>query len=351
MATKPQVTNIVLLGYLTEEIDICRFSKLVNLVYFDNFKIKYGNKNKIKNGMPFLGLEGAIISSSYDNESRGVRLKSSIKAFSGVDLQCSGKNIYVKVSKCKLLLMGVLNMKMGDLAFGYLLEHIKMTEENWSKVRMLSKEKQLETINWVKDNLLGKGSFTELPDHVDKHFATLLYYNLHDHDMTSEEYFSKRIKDILYNIQKPIYTTLPAIKYKRISNSVLNYKLGQQISLIETMQKLLEIGCYKVGFHNAVSRNRKAKATIPIETIENLPDINEINIITPSTREEFSPISTETEDDIEDEDDDEDENKKKVHTFSFSQSSSVTQYSPTNYMQAIKAYKKLCSDLGFESLI
>ncbi len=244
---------------------------------------------------------------------------------------------------------------MGDLGFNYMLEHIKMTEENWSKVRELSKETQLETVNWVKENLYKKiiELPTEIPETVDIHFANLLYYNLRDYDMISDEYFSKRIKDILYNIQEPLYKNVPTIKSKMIKNSVLNYKLGDRISLIETVQKLLNTGLYRSDFHNAISR--KAKANIPIEIIEKMTDIDDSNIYTPSTREEFSPNSTEPDEDDdyedEEEDDDDDENKEKFHKFTISQSSSITQTSPTNYTQAIKAYRRLCHDLGFEALL
>lgn len=354
MSTKPHITNIVLLARLDESINISSFSKLVNLVYLQNFTLKFGKNNNKK--VPYYGIEGAIVATNYDGEARGIREVNNIKSWSSIDLQFHNKNINIKISKNKINLVGLLDVDIADSICSCILEHIKMTEENWSKVRLLSEETKCETIKWVKDNVFRKNIEYPLniPENIDQHFANLLYFNMLDYDMVSDEYFDKRIKSILYSLNYPIYEKLPTIKSKHIKNSVFNYKLGNgTISLIDTVQKLLKTGLYHPGFHNALSRTKKAKAIIPVETIENMSEFSS-NVNTPSFRDEMSP-NTENEEEIEDDEDNDidvdDEKINKYHTFTISQSSSITQNSPTSYTQAIKAYRRLCFDLDFQPML
>lgn len=342
MTTKAYVTNIVLLGHLTEDIDICRLSKLISLVYFDNLFNK-SNTHNIK--INYYGIEGIIVSSNYDNESRGIRKPNNIKSFASFDLQCSNKNVHIKLSKNKITLMGILDTEMVEKAIDYMLLHITMTEENWSKVRYLSNDVIKETILWIKNNYLNyknKKLPVDFPNNIDSHLANLLYYNLPDYDMTTENYYDKRIEDILNNIKEPIYKNIPTVKKIEVVNRVLNYKLGKdKISLIDTVMKLKEKGNYITVFHNTV--NRKAKFMISVEYINELENYENTPIF------DFSPISEQTnvtEDELQFMEE-ADEKKPKFHTFFISQSSSVTQYSPTSEFESIKAYRKFCVDLGY----
>jgi hypothetical protein len=323
MTTEASIINIVLLVHLSEEIDISVLSTLINLVYLLN---KPNNNDKII----YYGVEGAVISANYNNYSRGIRKVNKIKSFASFDLQCSNKNIHVKLSKNKISLMGVLNLEMGSLAINYILSHIKMTEENWSKIRILPLDIYNETILWIKNNYLNdknKQLPIEFPNNIDKNFAEILYYNLFDYNMISENYYDKRIEEITKIIKTPIYNNIPTINKIEVANRVLNYKLGsKKISLIDTVMKLKEKGYYKTVFHNTI--HRKAKFMLPVKYI-NENDENKQLI------DEFEIYESTIDD------------KNKYHSFIISQSSSVTQYSPTSELDSIKAYRIFCTDLGY----
>lgn len=308
----PRVTNMVISTTLSENINISAFVNLVALIPLN----KEITMEKLKNKIPYFGIDGAIISIRHDNSCRGLRGKNKIGAFADMDLQCMNKNIHIKISQNKFNAMGILSVEMAERAFDYTLKHIEMTERNWERIRKIPNEIKISTIRWVWEN---QQDLKNPPEDIDPFMVTMISLQLHE-TPTKEIYFD-RMSKVLMNLT-PIYERRPVHSNIIIHNSVLVYNIGGPVSLIETAQKLHAHKCYGVKFHNWESK--RVQVVLPIKPVD---DIDNISF------DENTPRS------------DDSTPKIEAHKFIIRPSGAVTQMSPCSYEESYAACQKLCDDL------
>lgn len=430
-------TNMTVVCRLTESIDLDACAKMLTRVPV-NFKFKADKHTRKK--VPFFGTNGCIIGIRYKGSSYGIRVGGNqLNNCIAIDLQCSYKNIHLKLSSNKITCVGALAIEMSKESFEWILSHLKMVNDHWKHFYTLSPEVQENTLEWFLQNIQKDNElymfddpiitelFANVPDGVD--YNTVKYLSMFTYDSTeaissyhqncenfidkiqnfyklddleekqkiigsifklyketseknnicqnidkiwnileykNEEseallnefiievkkqkskidtpylHFLNRIKSLLTFKPKGknsniCYIDEPKFCDVHIVNSVFNYKLGTEISLIEISNELLKRD-YNVGFHNWNSRN-SIIVNIPLNTIEEvdtMSDIEEINNEIEDTSDIEEIITNFLKDD------------KKInegHMFQIYQKGSVRQTSPTLPNMAYRVKNMLMNDI------
>ena len=230
-----------------------------------------------------------------------------------IDLQTGNKNVNIKLARSRVQLTGANSDKMGENAFNVLCLHLNMIQNHINYVRSIPMEIRDKTIQWVIDNLDTEDynvSVNEAVNDLGIDSNLALFLLQFSETLTQEEFVTK-----VNYIYKSIFEEGSNICNENIdiidcviSNSVYNYNIGREVSLIELTKHLDKKG-FSVSFHNWNSTH--LKLAIPIFDDDK------------STPSESSGSS----------------GKIRAHRFCLHRSGSCKQTSPTSYVEAVNARK------------
>lgn len=300
---------------LTTPVNIELVFHLVSILHPRNpDESRFIHPKNIRSKIPFFGIENAIVSAKYKGISKGIRSGQShmMNNVVSLDLSCMGKNINLKLAKTKIQLTGATSYEMGKHAFEVLCEHVNMIQNNLSYVRSVSNETRKMTEEWVLENVKSSVTLNRLPyinldsieseNSIDKKYAAFLWQYTDDFDSFDE--YSKKIEWIIskINTDEQIISEQVNIDNINISNSVYNFSLGEEVSLIQLTKHLIKKG-FSVEFHNWNASH--LKVSIPV--VE-----NGVNVMSNT-------------------------NKLKAHRFSVHRNGSVKYTSPTMYEKAMES--------------
>jgi hypothetical protein len=337
---------MVLLAPLFGHVNRSAASELLPIVHpqtQDGKKI-YLQSGKFRK-VPFYGEDGILITVRYDGVERGVRRGGKLmRHVVSLDLQCSEKNIHVFLSEDNIHLSGVLNPEMGMQAFAYVCDFLNMVQRNLEYFQSIPPELQERTVKWViqvtADDLSSTGSATtddtcmcrgfddftldSIPADVDERAASFLLCYAHEFSLHAD--FVKKIKTICGI--KSLCSSNIRIGNFRIVNTIYNYKIRINTSLIELTQFLIGQGI-TAAFQNWKGRNIKI-------TIPTLATINRIGASLESFGLNDGLLSLV--DDVEEDDEESFVTKSEkvaAHQFMIHGEGAVRQCSPTSHAEAL----------------
>ena len=306
---------------LSASVNIELVFNLVSILHPRNpDETRFIHPKNVRSKIPFFGIENAIVSAKYKGVSKGIRSGQNhmMNNVVSLDLSCMNKNINLKLAKTKIQLTGATSAEMGEHAFNVICQHINMIQSNLNYIRNIDEELRKVTEEWVLDEVKAKQTGnTRLPyidmdaiescNYIDQKYATFLWQYTDDFD-DYESYVNKItfITEAIKDSSQNVYTGEENIYSKdiSISNSVYNFSLGEDISLIQLTKHLIKKG-FNVEFHNWNASHMKV--TIPV--IE-----NGINVVSNT-------------------------NKLKAHRFSVHRNGSIKFTSPTFYDKAMSIKK------------
>jgi hypothetical protein len=327
-----EASTITMICTLEGEVDISIAHDVLPVVYPLNLDgTRFYHPIKTRNKIPYFGIKDAIVCVKYKGGIRGIRQnEGQMNNVISIDLQCCNKNINLKLARSKIQLTGASSEEMGNEAFQVLCNHINSLHKEFNYINSLSEEVKIKTleslIHYTKG--LDEDSLIELEYEIyntllesgcDELLLKFLYKYIIDCKNHSE--FETKIRRVM--TYKNISDKEIFITSSRISNSVYNYNLGKEVSLISLTNHLYKKGL-NVSFHNWNSTH--LNVSIPI-----LDDESTSKSSTPSSHKTFN---------TEDMDKEEEEiinEKIKVHRFIIYRGGSIKQTSPTSYKDAIDA--------------
>lgn len=331
----------------------CELSASVNIELVFNFvsilhprnpdETRFIHPKNVRSKIPFFGIDNAIVSAKYKGVSKGIRSGQNhmMNNVVSLDLSCMNKNINLKLAKTKIQLTGATSAEMGEYAFNVICQHINMIQGNLEYIRSINPELRNATENWVLSAVESRGTDkNRLPyidttaiqacDFIDHKYAAFLWQYTDDFDDYAS--YVEKVKYIVSIISEPETVVMAPLALNpsgsgsgsatlnpsgsgsesatlnptniNISNSVYNFSLGEDISLIQLTKHLIKKG-FNVEFHNWNASHMKI--TIPV--IE-----NGVNVISNT-------------------------NKLKAHRFSVHRNGSVKFTSPTFYDKAMSIKK------------
>jgi len=310
---------------LSDTVNIELVFNLVSILHPRNpDETRFIHPKNVRSKIPYFGIENAIVSAKYKGVSKGIRSGQNhmMNNVVSLDLSCMNKNINLKLAKTKIQLTGATSAEMGEHAFNVICQHINMIQNNLNYIRNLDEDIRKATEEWVvktiKDSMIDAS--TRLPyidmlaiekcDFIDHKYAAFLWQYTDDFD-DYKSYIEK--VNFIVNIINDANQNVCAGTEKNevlhptdisISNSVYNFSLGEDISLIQLTKHLIKKG-FNVEFHNWNASHMKV--TIPV--IE-----NGVNVVSNT-------------------------NKLKAHRFSVHRNGSIKFTSPTFYDKAMGVKK------------
>lgn len=306
---------------------------------------------KTRNKIPYFGIPNAIVCVKYEGSVRGIRQnKGQMNNVVSIDLQCCDKNINLKLAKTKIQLTGANSEKMGIEAFQILCAHLNMIQDNINYKNNLSDEIKQNTLDWINSNKELNMEMIELsPDSVDKRLSKILYSYYSEFDKYEDFYEKiKKVMAINFLCSDNVQPDNP-----RISNSVYNYTLGKEISLINMTMHLRKKG-FNANFHNwnttyvnvsipIMNESKGSSASTPESILSGFTESStESDFDDQGLSEDISSTSPElikelssSPEEIERSPQDKKEGKIKVHRFIIYRGGSIKQTSPTSYDSAL----------------
>lgn len=339
-------STITMTASLSTNVDIQLSHELLPILHPRNPDgSKFIHPCNTRNKIPFFGITNAIVCVKYKGKIRGIRQnKKQMNNVVSIDLQTGDKNINFKLAKTKMQLTGANSEEMGKTSFNILCAHINMLQGQLKHYRQLDSKIRQDTIEWVlketipiETNQVMEINLAKIKEHsdlglIDYRLATFLWQYNDDTD-TYDEY-NKKIKDVIAiceDIDQNICTEDVQISSVNISNSVYNYNLGREISLIGLSEYLHSKG-FNVEFHNWNSGH----LNITDQILEN-DSVSGNTFDSDETTSSFESCSSNQSDVT--------TNKKiKAHRFSVHRTTgSIKQTSPTNALLAYEAKVRVLS--------
>jgi hypothetical protein len=349
-----EASTITMVCSLAGEIDISAACEILPVYHpLNPDGTKFYHPLKTRNKIPYFGIKNAIVCVKYKGAIRGIRQnKGQMNNVISIDLQCCNKNINIKLARQKMQLTGASSEAMGNEAFDAMCEIVNNLSVQLSYFSTLSEKVTQNTMKFLFEhtnntqllNTLKPLGKVKIPDNVDEHLLNFL--NAYYDDCTSHSGFVDKIYRVM-NFKK-IADSKISVTHSRISNSVYNYSLGKEISLLSMTNHLYKKG-FNVSFHNWC--NTHLNVSIPV--------LNDKSFTPKSKSSTTSTISLSTihtehseEDEcnevVNEEDDNEvveKEEKIKVHRFIIYRGGSIKQTSPTKYEDAIASKASLMKAL------
>lgn len=326
-----KASTITMTTGLTVPINIELAFELFNIIHPRNDNgTRFIHPRNTRDKIPFFGVPNAIVCLKYKGKIRGIRQnEGQMNNVVSIDLQIENKNINLKLAKTKLQLTGANSEEQGREAFEVLCAHLNMIQGHLNHIKELHKSQVMYSIEWVKAQVmqslaLDLDFLRALPDdNLDKRTALFLWQYAEDFDEPLE--FLQKMESVLI----PVVLTGTNlcmdgeevdITTCQISNSVYNYSLNKEVSLIR-LSKFLHSQGFSVEFHNWNSA--QMKVTIPIDERDDISS----DAGTTSTGSSGS------------------KKKIKAHRFSVSGNAkfSVKMTCPTSYQDAVEAYNLFMS--------
>lgn len=310
-----QASTITMTATLTTEVNIPLCFDLLPVIQLKNRDgTPFVHPKNTRDKIPYFGVENAIICVKYKGQIRGIRQnEGQMNNVVSIDLQTGNKNVNIKLARSRVQLTGASSDKMGETAFKVLCGHLNMIQGHIDYVRLLSPETIENTVEFMLNNFdtLNYELISSVKN-IDTRFAL---YLLQFKEMLTPEMFRNKVDKILnivvadgQNVCKEQVDITDCI----ISNSVYNYNIGKEVSLIQLTKHLNKKG-FNVSFHNWNSTH--LKLAIPIF---------DDNSSLPSDESSKSGSSTSS-------------SKIRAHRFCLHRSGSCKQTSPTSFEDAYNA--------------
>jgi hypothetical protein len=296
---------------------------------------------KTRNKIPYFGIPNVLVCVKYEGSVRGIRQnKGQMNNVVSIDLQCCDKNINLKLAKTKIQLTGANSENMGVEAFTILCAHLNMIQDNIEYKNKLSEEIRSNTLSWICTNPeLTIEDMKNCPKGIDERLSKFLFGYRSEFDEFS---------DFVLKIQKVITINFLCSDNvqpdnPKISNSVYNYTLGKEISLINMTMHLRNKG-FNANFHNWNTTYVNVSIPITNETKNGSPGSVLSGFTESSTEADDLDVDQEKENLEESTDVPEEEAKNvpekkegkiKVHRFIIYRGGSIKQTSPTCYEEAL----------------
>lgn len=342
-----EASTITMITSLKGFVEIAAAFELLCLIYPKNPDgTRFIHPTKTRNKIPYFGVPNSIVCVKYKGSVRGIRQnEGQMNNVVSVDLQCCNKNINLKLAKTKIQLTGASSEEMGNEAFEILCAHLNMIQSHIEYKNSLSEEVKNNTLNFFKEgNMINLES---LPKNIDIRLTTFL--SMYMEDFEDYNIFLEKIERIM--LIETLCTENIQPYVSRISNSVYNYTLNREISLIQMTQHLYKKG-FNVSFHNWSSTYLNVSIPIlkeapPEEDAVEGVDETEISSKTPgssSSGETIKTVSTKSEASFSSESSERsealeklDNDKIKAHRFIIYRGGSIKQTSPTSFTEALEA--------------
>jgi hypothetical protein len=274
-----EASTITMTATLNANVDIKVAFEILPVIYPRNPDgTKFVHPKNTRNKIPYFGTENAIVCVKYKGNIRGIRQnEGQMNNVISVDLQTGHKNINLKLARTRVQLTGATSDIMGINSFEVLCSHLNMAQYHLNYIRSLPEKTRLTTIYWISDATAPSEDgqiprlnyeFIEeqckLIPNLDAQFATFLW-QFSDEFIDYKEYNRKlrNVIEIIYNMKEHVILDSDNIGVSdcKISNSVYNYNIGLEVSLIE-LTKFLHKKGFNVQFHNWNSTH--LKVSIPI---------------------------------------------------------------------------------------
>lgn len=335
-----QASTITMTSTLTANVNIQLAYELLPILHPRNPNgTRFIHPINTRNKIPYFGVENAVVCVKYKGRIRGIRQNTGqMNNVASIDLQTGNKNVNIKLARTQVQLTGANSEEMGENSFRVMCSHINMIQSHLNHIRSLDEEVRQNTINWVAGKafeILSDNPESDLEYrlhylsmstiekessiyNIDTTFASFLWNFAEDYDIATDysEAF-KNIVKICYDVNANICDNYVDITECNIQNSVYNYNINQEVSLIGLAQHLSNKG-FSVSFHNWNST--PLKVSIPIyndsasETSDETTESDGIRTVSINSS-----------------------GKIKVHRFTVHRKLSVKQTSPTNSTQAAEA--------------
>jgi hypothetical protein len=332
-AVPAKASTITMTTSLNTSVNIELAYELFSVLYPRNPDgTRFVHPKNIRNKIPYFGIPNSIICVKYKGKIRGIRQnEGQMNNVVSIDLQACDKNINLKLAKTKIQLTGATSHEMGKYAFEMLCAHVNMIQANLCYIRNLSEDVCNDTITWVMDYVydyftqngtLPYLDVSALPKEIDAKLAGFVWQYMEDFD--DFEPFQNKIQkvvDILNDHDLNVLESEAPLEPVdiNISNSVYNFNLGKEVSLIQLSSHLMKKG-FRCEFHNW---NANLKVSIPIEEEMDDSSVNE-TLQTTSTGGSNGTSGSNG-------------SKVKAHRFSIHKNFSIKQTSPSCYEQAMEA--------------
>ncbi len=257
-------STITMTASLSTNVDIQLSHELLPILHPRNPDgSKFIHPCNTRNKIPFFGITNAVVCVKYKGKIRGIRQnKKQMNNVVSIDLQTGDKNINFKLAKTKMQLTGANSEEMGKTSFNTLCAHINMLQGQLKHFRQLDAKIRQDTIDWVlnetvpnEESLVIEIDLDKIKEHsdsglIDYQLAAFLWQ--YNDEMDTYVDFVKKIKDVVTickDVEQNICSEDVQIASVNISNSVYNYNLGREISLIGLSEYLHSKG-FNVEFHN-----------------------------------------------------------------------------------------------------
>lgn len=347
-----EASTITMICSLMGEIDIGAACEILQVFHpLNPDGTKFYHPLKTRNKIPYFGVKNAIVCVKYKGAIRGIRQnKGQMNNVISIDLQCCNKNINIKLARQKMQLTGASSEAMGNEAFQSMCDIINNLATELAYFSTLNEETVNNTLKFLFENTQNKevlngfnpfNNDIKIPKNVDN--MLLSFLNKYTGDCNSHSGFIDKIYRIMSF--KTIADSKISVSHSRISNSVYNYNLGKEISLLNMTNHLYKKG-FNVSFHNwcnthlnvsiqvvnndkSYTPKSKSSTTSSLNTIESEHDVAE-----------GSDVEAEENDKVEEKDE-----KIKVHRFIIYRGGSIKQTSPTKYEEAIASKASLMKAL------
>ena len=334
-----EASTITMICSLKGVIDIVNICEILPVYHPKNSDgTNFYHPIKTRNKIPYFNVPNVVICVKYKGVIRGIRQnEGQMNNVISIDLQCCNKNINLKLAKSKIQLTGANSEEMGNKAFNVMCDIINQISEELEHKESIDPIVKNVTVAFLLNEMKGEDDKIKPIDfnnkvlqntkNIDLRLLKFLYS--YHNEFSNYSSYQKKIEKVLET--NSVADMKISVIQSRISNSVYNYSLGKEISLISITNHLHKKG-FNVSLHNWNSSD--LKVSIPIEGY---------NPNTPTTIASSSSSEDKEEDEekvILDSND-----KIKVHRFIIYRGGSIKQTSPTNYKEAIEAKKTLMKAL------
>lgn len=324
-----EASTITMIGSLNIPIDIQLAFELLSVLYPKNPDgSKYIHPENTRNKIPFFGVNNAIVCAKYKGKIRGIREnKGQMNNVVSIDLQISNKNVNIKLAKTKVQITGANSEVMGNKAFEVLCNHLNMVQSHLDHIRCLTENVRLNTLNFILENAFNLNSHgryvsvnydlvskSATSHQIDEVMACFLWQFNEESENILQKF--QRVIQICYSIDHNVCHENVCITDSRICNSVYNYSLNREVSLIDLTNFLNRKG-FSVSFHNWSTTHLKVTMREEDDVIE----------------DKFSPTRSENSGSSLDS---ENGNKIKATRFSCFKKLSIKQTSPTSHKRAME---------------
>lgn len=269
-------------------------------VYYQDKDVVAGGRIKV----PFYGTNGVIVSSRYNDKSRGVRKGGGqLHNVVAIDLQLHNKNYNLKISRNNIQLTGAPSEEYGIEAFRFTCEILMSVREMMEEVKLLSEEEREEILSHALANHYSLNlKLNDLSPKLEKYYNFITDYI---DDNTSEQFEEKirrmyRFPQISSEIVEPYaFTVVNAVFMHRFTYSRVPV-IKLLVKLSEYYQSLKKENPHSIKVFQQNQFSKQLIVTVPCTSVEN-----------------------------------------KIHKFIVYGTGTVRQNSPTNYDESIHVYTEV----------